>query len=643
MKVLSHAWWIARTEARFFARFPKLLVAAVLVALLPSLYALIYLSSIWDPASRTGALPVGLVNLDTGTQYREHTFNVGREVAAELRNKHTFGFQDFTDEAEARRLVRDGSLAFALIIPSDFSSNAVPGHTQGAGKLVVFASEGNNFESAAIAKTFARELGHDVNESLNERRWNLVLLNAAGSQRSLDQLRSSVSQLSLGAHELGQGSAQVNTGALQSANGSRELAHHVGQASSEFKQLASGLRTMDAKRPRGRDLDQLASGAEALAAGHTDLSRGMAELQAGSQQLRGGVTAYRDEARDSLFAPAKVTEGLEQLMQGVVQLDTGLGAASEGQQKLSEGASRLSTGVGALTTGVRAMNTGLRTAVSKLPEDAQLDELSAGAHTLAGGSRALADGTVKLKAGAERLEAGLILLESSLPGSVDAPDGSAQGLANSVQPAVELDAPVANSGSAFAANVIPAALWLGAGIAAFLINVRVQPRQARFFSKPAQLLGKLALPLGIVVAQTLLIYLTVKFVLKIQVVHEAAFLLSLTVSALTFLALVFALTRALGDAGKGLAMLFLAIQLSSSGGILPVELSGSLYTSLSPWLPLTWVVRALKAAMFGAYDGAWLMPTLLIAQAGAVATVCACWVGRWRYVKTQSLRPAVDF
>ena len=643
MKVLSHAWWIARTEQRFFFRFPKLVIATVLVAFLPSFYALIYLSSIWDPASKTGALPVGLVNLDTGTQYRESAFNVGLEVAAELRKKHTFGFQDFADEAQARRLVREGSLAFALIIPADFSSNAVPGHTPGAGKLVVYVSEGNNFESAAIARSFARELGHDVNESLNERRWNLVLRKAAGSQRSLDELRHGMTQLRSGAHELSQGSTQLSTGAQRSADGSRELARHIGQAATDFKQLASGLRTMDAKRPRGRDLDLLAQGAEALATGHTELGKGMAELQAGSGQMRKSVGAYRAEAKDSVFAPAKVTDALDQLYEGASQLDAGLAQASEGQQKLAQGANQLSAGVGALTTGVRAMNTGLRTIVSKLPEDAQLDELSAGAQTLASGSAALADGTNKFKSGAQRLEAGLVLLENALPGSIDSPDGSPQGLANSVQPAIDLEAPVANSGSAFAANVVPAALWLGAGIAAFLINVRVQARQARFFSKPAQLLGKMVLPVGIVLAQTLLVWLTVRLVLKIQVVDAWAFGIALTVSALTFLAFVFALTRAFGDAGKGLAMLFLAIQLSSSGGILPVELSGSMYTSLSPWLPLTWVVHALKAAMFGAYGGAWMVSTLLIAQAGAVAMVCACWVGRWRYVRPQSLRPAVDF
>jgi putative membrane protein len=107
--------------------------------------------------------------------------------------------------------------------------------------------------------------------------------------------------------------------------------------------------------------------------------------------------------------------------------------------------------------------------------------------------------------------------------------------------------------------------------------------------------------------------------------------------------IVFALTRAFGDAGKALRSVFLAVQLSSSGGVLPVELSGALFADISPWLPLTWVVRAIKATMFGAYDSAWQGPLALVAMAGLVAALSSCFIGRWRFVRPGSVRPAVDF
>ena len=114
------------------------------------------------------------------------------------------------------------------------------------------------------------------------------------------------------------------------------------------------------------------------------------------------------------------------------------------------------------------------------------------------------------------------------------------------------------------------------------------------------------------------------------------------IAALTFLAIVFALTRAFGDAGKALAILFLAVQLSSSGGMLPVELSGGVFAEISPWMPLTWVVKALKAGMFGAYDFGWGWPLLAVAAGGAAAFAIAGFVGSWRYVEQESMRPPVE-
>lgn len=185
-------------------------------------------------------------------------------------------------------------------------------------------------------------------------------------------------------------------------------------------------------------------------------------------------------------------------------------------------------------------------------------------------------------------------------------------------------------------------MWLGAGIAAFLIHVRTLPRRAQHFSRPTQMLGKMALPAGVVVVQSLLLGLAVQQVLTMQVANMPALVLTLMVSGLSFLAIVLMLTKALGDAGKALAMVLLAVQISSSGGVMPVELSGGMFAQISPWLPMTWVVRAIKASLFGAFDGQWMHPLAYVAASGLVATLLAMVLGRWRFVKAAALRPAVD-
>ena len=114
MKFYRQVMFTLRIEAQFFARFPRLILATLLVVCLPAVYTVIYLTSVWDPASRTSALPVGLVNLDQGITYRGQFFNAGSEVMANLRRKHTFGFTDLEGEDVARNAVQSGMGVFNL-------------------------------------------------------------------------------------------------------------------------------------------------------------------------------------------------------------------------------------------------------------------------------------------------------------------------------------------------------------------------------------------------------------------------------------------------------------------------------------------------------------------------------------------------
>jgi putative membrane protein len=641
MKLLLQILTIARLEASFFRRYPRALASGLVVALIPALYSLLYLASIWDPTAHTGALSVALVNLDQGVKYREHDFNMGQDMVARLKARHVFGFIDEPDEQTARTRVRQGQLAFALIIPRDFSSNAVPGAQAGAGKLVVYTSEGNSYQAAGLARRFAEELGHEVNERLNERRWALVLTNATGSQHSLQQLNAGVRQLQLGADELAKGAAKAATGAESVNTGASQLQQGVGQLSAGVKELGTGLQAIESKRPRRSELNQLKAGSEVLTQSHAELGRGLTELRSGSQRLQDSVLGFQGQAQQNSLLPAQATATLAQVAQGVSGLSNGLQVVADTQLQLADGAVRLNDGVGRLTTGVTSMNSALRGMLSRMPDERQLDDLSSGSKMLSNGTASLAESALKVSEGSRHVAAGLGLLAESLPAPMEKMDGSPQGLASSVQPVVEVDAAVFNNGSGYAPTIIPAALWLGAGIVAFLCHVRVLPRQVQRFSQLGKVLGKISLPVGLVVVQALLVMLCARYWLHIPMAHPWAFALTLVVAATTFLLIIYALTLALGDAGKGLALLFFAVQLTSSGSIVPVELSGGLFLDISPWLPLTWVVRGIKASLFDAYGGAWQPALLLVAMAAALAVALACAANHWRFVRVAKTQPSV--
>jgi putative membrane protein len=642
IQLLRQTRSIARLEASFFLRRTKLIGSVAAAALIPSLYTVIYLSSLWDPGAHSTALKVGIVNLDQGLVYREQSFNIGQELSDTLIAAARFDYQPMVSADDARTQVRQGHQAFALIIPTNFSSNAVPGEQPGAGQLVVFASQGNNVETARIAQQFASELGHKINESLNAKRWSLVLLNAAGSKQSVTRLHQGLRDLHQGASELDEGATRAARGAKSVNAGAQRLSDNLSQLSQNSKKLGAGLRTMDASRPRLSELKRLDEGSDTLVNGLSELGQGLKILQHGSQALYAEVATFKDEANNSLWVSSGTRDNVAQVSSGLQQLDHGLQTAVDGEQKLEDGARNLRAGVNALTQGVRHLNSGLRTAATQFPEDARLDALDSGASEVAQGTAAMASGNEKISSATKRLEMGLALMEKTIPDMGNTPEGSPEGLADSVRPLFEVEAVVQNNGLGFIANVIPAALWLGAGIAVFFVNLRLLPRNARPFHPAAKLLGKLALPGALVVLQSVLMLFTVLVVLQVNVIHPVALACMVISAGLAFFCLICAFTHFMGDAGKALAMVLLAIQLTSSGGVMPVELSGSFFSTLSPWLPITWLALGLKASLFGAFEGTWVLSWLQISGVGLCAAILPLAFGRWRYVSVRQLRPQLD-
>ena len=129
----QQAHFLGRLELRIFKRHTQLLWAAGIVMLIPAIYLLIYLSSVWDPTGRAITLPVGLVNQDLGFSYQDKSVNVGNEIIRRLEDKKQFGYRKLNSVQEARQMVRSGQLAFTLIIPANFSANAIRRGKKAAG------------------------------------------------------------------------------------------------------------------------------------------------------------------------------------------------------------------------------------------------------------------------------------------------------------------------------------------------------------------------------------------------------------------------------------------------------------------------------------------------------------------------------
>lgn len=605
---------VACADLALLRHFRMLRLAVLAVSLEPAIYALICLSSVWDPNAKTSALPVALVNLDAGIRYRGHDNNVGRELGEALMRKGVFGWRPMTDAEAARQAVNTGQLAFAVIIPKDFSAQAVPGAVVGGGEIRVILSEGNNYASAGLAKRFAIELGHQVNETLNEKRWALVLSSSNGSQKSVARLKASVTQLRAGANALSGGVGQYSAAATELSGG--------------FRQVASGVRAMETRQPAEPDLQALKSGSQQLVAGQRELGNGLEQLQTGATRLADGAHQMQKESASVPFFDGKLSKGAGELAAGAVQLGDGLGRARGASEQLAQGATQLDAGVVRLTDGMSALGGGVRTMAVRLPADEQLDAFAVGGQDLADD--------------AARLLEGIKLLDAALPASVDKFDGSARGLADSVEPVLENLAPVPNNGSAYAPTMVPLALWIGAVMAAYLFNFNLMPASLAGAPRLAQSLGKFLIPAAVTLLQTLLTFLMLVFGLGVQAASSVHLLLTMAVASWVFLAILFALLRVFGEAGKLLSVLLLTLQLAAGGGVIPVELSGGLFQAVHDWLPFTWVVRAFRASLFGAYDHGWAYASGIMVLAGGVSLLLATVVGRWHFVPDAEHRPGIE-
>ncbi len=667
---ISQITRVVRVEWGLMRRHSRLRLSALGVLMLPALYALIYLSSVWDPNAYTQALPVGLVSEDAGLIYRGISVNVGRELLGALEAKKEFAYKRYPTADAAREAVRRREAIFALIVPADFSRLATPGAEAQRGRLIVYTSEGNSYTGAGIARRFAPEVAHQVNETLNEKRWSLVLDSSAGSARTLQSLRSNVARLMEGSEQLADGVRQSQKGSAKLAAGTKATAagaNQLGGGATQlaeagvpladgFRRTAGALRQMQARLPAEGELRALRGGATSLSTGEAVLADALGQLQGGAGRLVNGLGEFKGRSEDSFFVGAELARGAERLESGAIQLNEGLRQAAAQQEKLQGGAKQLETGVYRLAAGVTALGSGLAGLTAALPEERRLDEFASGlketaraAQILQGGMKQVDDGATslgtalaRLDEGATRLASGMGLLATSLPAETPTLDGSPPGLAASTESVLEVVAPVPNNGTGLAPNFVPMALWVGALMTGFLFHVRRLPAAVADASLPARWLGKLAVPALLVLGQALVMLTMMVLVFDVRVPNLATFMLTLAIASLSFLAIVFAMVKLLGDIGKVLAMLLLILQLSSAGALIPIELTNEFFQKISPILPFTWVVRAFRATLFGAFDGDWQLPWVLVISAGIVATIIGSFFGRWKIVADEVYGPAID-
>ncbi len=393
--------------------------------------------------------------------------------------------------------------------------------------------------------------------------------------------------------ELGTSLTLAADGATQLSNGASALSTGLDQYTDGVDSLASGL-------------SQLENGA----AGLSQLSTGVSSYTTGVSQLSAGLSGLNPALQASLD-PALAAQ-----LQGIVD---GLAATAAGGSTL---ASSAATGIAGVQSGIA--------------------QSADGASALAAGSSELVAGASGIATGAGDLAGGLQSGADQIPATDEsAAITSAEVASDPVGLTVSTDNAVPQVGQAVATILVPLGLWVGA-LAVFLLLQPVAKRTLTSTARNSRVVASAILRASLVTgAQAVLLVALLHLALGVAWSLLPATLAFSLLTAVSFTAFHYLLTIGLGRAGLVVSLFALAVQVTSTGGIYPIELLASPFQVVSPFMPLTYAVQGMQGIIAGGNPAGVISAVAILAGFGVASVLLALVaVNRTRRARSLGLVPA---
>ena len=450
-----------------------------------------------------------------------------------------------------------------------------------SGKLVVAAQNGVDGLDAASSQgsTSASDLVTAVKGSVDDLAGALD-----GAAARFDEVSASAGALFDAA----------STGAAQGAAGLRGQAEAVDAQIARYRSAIEQLEELRGSLPS--DAQQALDAVIARMSAVVSLMEGMRDnLGAAAERLEAGnadVEAQRAEVERLAAEARQASDDL------AASFDSGL---KPGLQQLADSAGVLAANMGDGLDGLRSSG-------------ADLSASAGSAADVLGDARARVDEAAqKLRGTARELETLANGVDEALvAGDADAlravlgADAQLLSKALAAPVGIEREAvfPAENFGSAMAPLYTTLALFIGSLLILVVVKPTVSDRTREQLSdpQPRQLfMGRFGVLAFLSLAQTTVMGLGNLLFLQVQVAEPTLFMLCFWIAGLVFTFLIYALVAAFANLGKAVAVLLLIIQVTGCGGSFPLQLLPPFVQALSPWLPATHVVNAMRAAMFGTY------------------------------------------
>ncbi|MFI1045176.1 YhgE/Pip family protein [Streptomyces griseoruber] len=666
---------LAALELRRFGRGKLPRAALVALLLLPLLYGALYLWSFWDPYGRLDRIPVALVNDDQGATADGKRITAGDDITRGLRDSEVFDWHEVSAE-QARAGVEDGTYYLSLTMPADLSARIASsaGATPETGALRVRTNDANNYIVGQISRTVFSEVRTAASTKASRSFLDKIFVSfsdihgaTAKAADGADDLNGGIGKAEKGSKDLADGLSAAKKGSGSLATGLEKLDSGAGDLADGTQQVANGTQTLadrvngvagkvgpflkdneksigdtaqlvaDSAEAVGAHLDTLVKAAPTAAQGAHTASDALAAVHRARCEnpvLPDPACADLEKARDTAAEVATIADDLNTLIADqdgdLTTLRARLGTLQEQAQALADRAPHLSEDLDDAVTRVNALNTGAR----KVAAGAR--ELHTGLGTASTGAGTLDQGVGRLRTGAEDLTGGMFKLSDGSgrladglhDGAARIPDYDEQQrdtrtavMADPVRLAAQDLHRAANYGTGFAPYFIPLSLWVGAMVAYMLIP----PMNRRALAVGASA-WRIALagwlPVAAVgVLQTTALMAVLHWAIGLEMARAAGTVGFLFLVTACFAALVQWLNARFGAAGRILVLALLMLQLTSAGGTYPVQTSPGFFNAIHPWLPMSYVVEALRRLITGGgLQAVWhACVVLVLFTAGALA------------------------
>ncbi|ORO95930.1 YhgE/Pip domain-containing protein [Streptococcus mitis] len=353
---------------------PTFIIVMIGISLIPALYNIIFLSSMWDPYGQLSDLPVAVVNNDKEASYNGNSVSIGKDMVSNLKENKTLDFH-FVDEEEGKKGLEKGDYYMVVTLPSDLSEKAASILTDHPEQMQINyqTSSGHSFIASKMSDSAMTQLKQSVSTNVTETYTKALFNKMIDLKDGMSQAASGSEKLTDGANQLVAGSQTLTTNlhslaysSLTFSNGTEQFTRGLPSYVSGVEQLHLGLGNFNS------GLVTYTGAVSQLDSGLGQLSSKSPELVVGINQLYTGVESY--------------TGGVSQLNAGLNQFSSGVSAYTNGVGSIATGANQLSNQSATLRMGVEQLSEGIQQLSSKLEASSeqknQINQLSSGLNQL---------------------------------------------------------------------------------------------------------------------------------------------------------------------------------------------------------------------------------------------------------------------